>query len=588
MHAMPQVLRPDRTARCEDLSLSLAAPDAVIARTPGIVWVAWGVNAQDVESLRRPARSPGSPEAELCNRRGDAAIVKVHLQDERPVAVEAWKGLTSCHEVFHARTAAGGLLIADHFRNIVAGLPPGQRGTAPEALIEHFLFRTIPAPRTMCAAIGRLGRGEKLTCDVVAGTTGLAQFERAGNTAVAATAQAYAGRVDAALTQAMEETAGSDGTAALFSGGVDSTLLHAYLGRETAAVHYTLPDYEREFERSYAEDAARLLGISLHTHAVSEADYVERLERAIDLTGLPAPHLQFANFVPLFGLDFRRFVVGEQGDALFGISVKQARAAAPFASPPGIAMLQAATALMPRRSRERWSVLAASARTLSVPADAPWSYANRMGVYIDEPLVRRMFDGATLDERILARRDGLARRVDFTVPPSRRLQRQIEMAQLLDYMTEEMVTCFRHLAHGLGRSVVAPFLDRRVFDAAMSVPAAERYVRGLQGKYLLKAVLARRVPGYPVDQRKGRMGISFRRYCLQGPLADIWERYAIPDLVAPELRARLTGEPSPTTWNAVTLAIWDQRIRRNEALRPLPGTRRLDWSSDAVARSARA
>lgn len=211
-----------------------------------------------------------------------------------------------------------------------------------------------------------------------------------------------------------------------------------------------------------------------------------------------------------------------------------------------------------------------------------------MGVYIDEPLVRRMFDDAALRGRLLARLDGLARRVDFTVPSSRRLQSQIEAAQLLDYMTEEMVTCFRHLAHGLGKSAIAPFLDRRVFDAAMSVPATERYVRGLQGKYLLKAVLARRVPRYPVDQRKGRTGISFRRYCLQGPLSSIWERYRMPDLVPQALRARLVAEPSPTTWNAITFAIWGQRIRRNEALQPLPGTRRLDWSFDAFARSARA
>jgi hypothetical protein len=100
-------------------------------------------------------------------------------------------------------------------------------------------------------------------------------------------------------------------------------------------------------------------------------------------------------------------------------------------------------------------------------------------------------------------------------------------------------------------------------------------VRGLQGKYLPKLLLSRRLPDYPIDQPKGYSHLSLgdlNRHAMGA----LWERYDVPELFNGELgRAPLT-EATPTTWNAMTLAIWQQQVCDPSNLQPVPGTRRIE------------
>ncbi|MGE3506997.1 MAG: hypothetical protein AB7M05_20065 [Alphaproteobacteria bacterium] len=190
MNAVKQPQRRDARGSC-GVSLAVVSPDAVIVRTSGTVWLGWGLREQDLAPLQHQSAASEEREPELCARQGDAAIVRVQLFEGAPVVVTARKGMTACHEIFYSQPTPGLLLIAEHYRNIVTELPPDRRGPTAEA-VDYFLFRTVPAPATMCAAVRRLGRGERLA------------FERVRRAPEPGKPGDQADRLDGALAQAIE------------------------------------------------------------------------------------------------------------------------------------------------------------------------------------------------------------------------------------------------------------------------------------------------------------------------------------------------------------------------------------------------
>lgn len=105
-------------------------------------------------------------------------------------------------------------------------------------------------------------------------------------------------------------------------------------------------------------------------------------------------------------------------------------------------------------------------------------------------------------------------------------------------------------------------------------------LKGLETKYLLKRLLQRRLPAYPVGQRKGYGALQFPDLYPNGPLAEVWERYPVPEAFATEPDRSLLDVPSQATWNLIALAVWKQRIQQNPALEAVAGSRRFDWQLD--------
>ena len=56
-----------------------------------------------------------------------------------------------------------------------------------------------------------------------------------------------------------------------------------------------------------------------------------------------------------------------------------------------------------------------------------------------------------------------------------------------------------------------------MYDTAMSIKPPLRYTDGRITKHLLKKILARRLPGYSVTQRKLSGIIPYQRYAAHGP-----------------------------------------------------------------------
>jgi len=127
--------------------------------------------------------------------------------------------------------------------------------------------------------------------------------------------------------------------------------------------------------------------------------------------------------------------------------------------------------------------------------------------------------------------------------------------------------------------VVAPFLRSPAISALTRIPIADRHHKGFTGKWLLKEPLAARLPTYDVAQRKRHTSLPFTRFCTDGPLIDIWDRYTPPSLFEKEARRGLIANEldEAVLWNAIAYAMWDERVLQNSTLKPPPASESISF-----------
>ena len=558
------------------LRVLITDPEAAILEKPGLLWSVSGLEACERAILAARGSEQDELETEIIRRAGDASILKVRFATGRPSAVVAWRGLWSDHHIFWAACPDGDVIVGDHFRNVLSALPVSERETSDAALVEHFLYRQVLGGLSYCRAVQRPGHGERLLLDLSTGNTKTSLVDRIQDRAEDRPTAAYLDQIDCAMASVLEPLREEEGVANQFSGGVDSTLVQTYLGSKVPALNLVpdTPEFRRETE--YASRAAALLGVALERRPVREADYLGQLERTIDAMGLPPVHEGTVLDRECYVRGFRKFVVGEHGDTVFGLGGRRARIAWHLSSPPGRAGLALASCLAPASLRERLEPLRAAARELRRDPEDPLGHPAQRNLYTDYPLVEKIFGPELVRDRLSANLDYAFARVALSAPKGRTFLRNLETARWLGTF-DDVVLPQRHLAHAYGKSVVSPFAAPGVIASVLAVPLARRYLHGLQDKYLLKRLLERRLPGYPVNQRKRSTALPFARYYRRGPLSGVWDRYPLPDFIEAALRRRVVEDASDLTWNAITWAIWQERVARNPDLEPVSGTRILSW-----------
>jgi hypothetical protein len=216
------------------------------------------------------------------------------------------------------------------------------------------------------------------------------------------------------------------------------------------------------------------------------------------------------------------------------------------------------------------------------PTSSPAGLAGRaLESYGETSLAFRVFGSDTADRLFQKHIAGVLDRVTIEVPEKDRFHRHTEMYFWRSIFGDVSIPG-RHVAHALGKRIVMPFITWRVVSEHLKIPARKRYDKGLSGKWTLKRLLRRRVPGYKINRRKLATGLPFARFYEAGPLAGIWDRYDVPDVIPLGLRQELVGNPTPVTWNAITHAIWTERVVRNPDLRPHPAKINSGWP---IARS---
>ncbi|HXV24778.1 MAG TPA: asparagine synthase-related protein, partial [Alphaproteobacteria bacterium] len=386
----------------------------------------------------------------------------------------------------------------------------------------------------------------------------------------------YLARLDEAFHETLGWCQEHDELVTMFSGGVDSTLLLTYMnGRRTAlfhapeSVHSGTPD-----PTIYATRAARLLNLDLEIRRLKDGDNWVNIESNIDKAALPQRVVQTVMYTQAYAGPGAGFIHGSRGDALFGAAgTRNAVLSARVRAYPLDILLRGAAQISGRANG-----LLQSSRQLMRDPESPLGWAAGMSSrgFTDFDIVSDAVGTRTLQSRLARRVRYASTRLGRAWKSSGRLYRHLELAHWIDYWCEDSTTFLRQLALAHRKRVHLPFLSTPLVATAMSVPAHQRYHRNFAVKYLLKEALRRRLPSYPVDQKKGitsmRLPPTYR-----GRNRDaVWEEYGMPDFIPKRHHDNVRSFNNAISHNALTYSMFDKRILRNSDLAGIAGTRVLE------------
>jgi asparagine synthetase B (glutamine-hydrolysing) len=558
------------------LAISLTHPLAMRREGRLGTWFATSLAAEELERLAA-ADAPDAAADETIRRCRGASLVFVANATEAVGPVTAWKGLISSNEIYFARLPSKGWIVTDHFRNALAALPAGERSMSDAALLAHYVSASVFDRLTYSRGVDRLANGERLDLDVRSNSVGLRIFSRHDSTATDDPMAVHLNRLDGAFEDAVGSLRSVEGLGVGFSGGVDSTLLLSYLGDAGTPVTVVPGTPEFDIETAYAMEASDLLGRTPEILRLDEAEYLPRLVDSIETAGMPTWSYVTPVIDGLYEHSSSVFLMGEGADSVFGSGRGIRRVASTLSSQTGRSGLRAMGRIpggVGRRARQVGSY----AELFAEPAGSPDGYAGRaLEYYGDNSPAFHMFGSAAISRYFADLLLRVADRVDLETAEDDRFFRHIELTQWR-YVFSDLAFAGNHAAQAVGKYQIQPFSEWRVISEHLKVPARRRYYKGLAGKWMLKELLERRVPGYKVNKRKLATALPFARYYDNGPLTGFWDRYEVPTAIPPELHEALIATPTEMTWKAMTHAIWEDRVVRNPDLTPHPAAVSASWS----------
>ncbi len=540
-------------------------PGAVRIDHPRGTWFLLGAGRADEAAVS--ALTSTQDGERFCQRHSDALIVFIELTNGDANHFHAWKGIFSTCELFFSVRPSGDVVASDHFLNVLAALPTRDRVPNEHGLTAHYLSRKPIGRLTYSAAITRLSHAEHLRIDLHTGDAEWSLFDRIAADIEARSPAEYVEAADAALARSIDNNPTGGSTAIMFSGGVDSTLLMTY-ARDFARPITFVPDTpEFQPETGYAREATSLLGVQLHEIPILESQFVDLMEAATDALGTPV----FDDAVPYFAdliltQPDDAFIVGQGADSAFGMSLKLTRFASWFRWPGLRGVLSSTAPYVPGHLGYRLRQVAPIATGFSKEPLDPDGYAGNTRLFGDTSLFQSLADPAIITEVKVDQLEYVTRRIERAADPKSTFFSHIELAHWM-VVFGNPILLEQQVAHARGNRIIAPYLDSLVLSELARVPIEERYVQGLRAKWILKDLLGQRLPGYPINQRKKATALPYERFYEHGPLTGIWDRYDVPDIFRGKKRDALVAAPSTSTWNAITYAMWEQRVARNPELR---------------------
>ena len=263
------------------------------------------------------------------------------------------------------------------------------------------------------------------------------------------------------------------------------------------------------------------------------------------------------------------FFMGEGSDALLGVGMRLARVAAWLSNPVTVALLRKSLDKGPGRLRYRIGQLHDAASRLRMPV-GPRSYALASAGSLTADELAETLGMDVVLTALEAKLRYVEERVEIETPPRDRVTSNFEYRHWAFTLADPLIV-ERHQAQGRGKALINPFGAPEVITAAHAVPPKRRYVRRLRGKYLVKEVLQRRLPSYPIDQRKGHTALPFQRFYETGPLSDVWDQYGVPAIFRGPARDRVVAG-GRLTWQAIAYTVWDAHVAANPALMAHPAS----------------
>jgi asparagine synthetase B (glutamine-hydrolysing) len=445
----------------------------------------------------------------------------------------------------------------------------------PDAVADHLLFGTVPGTRTYVPAVGRVGHGECVQW--MNGRTERRHFDPL-------VARPQKGRpsldaINTALARAISRLPVTENCVNQLSGGIDSSLLHTYLPPTTPTVSGAIDSPEFARERSYVEQASRLLRTRHQVFPAQERDFLAMLVDLIRLVGQPIRMPQPVIFQLTFQFAAASFVNGEYADILFGLKPSLDYATA-FGQRRllNIAGTLGLTRLLPPNKAQGLGRRIERLGRIEAPVEDWQGLGARYAVYTNPALVERILGVAKVQQRIEERAAYAAARFCSEERDANPLFAHLEFGHMLTFHCGDGVSRWRQMAHAHGKSLLLPFISRSVVAEALAVPRTHRYIANGRVKYLLKDLLKRRLPTFDIDAPKIGGDLPFTRYLASGPLTEAFDRYAITDLVDRQTADASRAAPDWLTWNLLTLAIWRDEVLADSTLAPLSGTRVLSLS----------
>lgn len=559
------------------LVLNITDPSVLLVEHMDTTWVISGLDEPLTADWAARTGDDGAAEAEVAREVGDATIIRIDCHRAAAKRVRIWKGLTSGYEVYVARRPNRDLILADHFRNALALLPVSARAPSDEAIVDHFLVRHVPGRLTYSRTVRRAGHGECLSLDLVTGREESISFDRMISGREIKPMERWIDEIDGALSDVLQPLQRRRGITNMLSGGVDSSLIHSYLGRSIPAIT-VLPDNATfKMGGTRAAMVGQILGIDWKPVVVSSTEFLTHLEEAIEARGLPPHYPQWVTLTRVFNGPNAGYIVGERADSLFSNEGGRVPMVAIYLSTSVGRLAMPLVHLGARYLKKRgFQLLPAQSESMRRDPLSPRGWASLLTLNTDMDLSEDVFGYEIVERRLQSRLDYIEERAQLLLPKDNRYQRNLETAQWLVFYNEHILL-FRHLAFGYGKTLHAPFNTGALVRTALSVPPSHRYSKGTESKYLLNGLLRRRVPAYDTKVRKDLIELPMEDYYASGPLKGIWSKYDVPDFFNGPHRAQLTDRMTQSTWNAITYAIWRKRLADNPKLTPHKASLARGW-----------
>jgi asparagine synthase (glutamine-hydrolysing) len=464
----------------------------------------------------------------------------------------------------------------------VPGIP---REVDPIALDEYLTYQYVPHPRTIYRGVAKLAPGEyaifadgRLTCE----RYWQPDFNREENRSESDVIDELRER----LTRSVEARLQSEvPLGAFLSGGIDSTIIVGLMQKlskepvRTFSIGFPVAEYD---ESHYAEQVAEFFGTRHETFRV-EPDAVGIVDQLIwhydepfaDSSAIPTWYVSQRT---------RRHVTvaltGDGGDELFAgyPRYKAVHLAGRFDRLPGPLRAVLASRLwqcIPSSPRQKSKVRQFKRFTEALAKDPMARYLDWISIFNDARRESLYSDTFRQTLATCQEAEGRSRPIDFLTTAAARADRRdpvsrICITDLVTYLPCDLMTKvdIASMAHGL--ECRQPFLDHHFVEAALAIPAKQKYHAG-RGKQILIRAFRDLLPESVVRRPKMGFGVPLDNW-FRGPLAPLardvlldprtidrgyFRRETVQDLVDSHQAGRF--DHSYRLWSLLIFELWARR-----------------------------
>jgi asparagine synthase (glutamine-hydrolysing) len=400
-----------------------------------------------------------------------------------------------------------------------------------DALGQFLAWEYVPGPATLFADIRKLGAGCCLALDLQSGQCSISDFWRLEDHAGAASHAAHsletwAEQADAVIGAAVRRQMVADvPLGAFLSGGVDSSLVVAHMGRaHTFSIGFDDPTYN---ETQWSTRVAEHLSVE-HTVEIIRPDVRELFGHLMEFMDDPIGDFSiFPTYLvsKLARANVKVVLSGDGGDELFGgyetfVANERARFWHRIPRMVRAGVIEPAAAALRPSAAKKGLVNKVKRFVEGAGLDPRLGHA-RWRIFATEQVRRRLFTPAAhgalatpVDAHILA----LAERAHALDARDRALY-----VDFKSYLVDNCLVKVDRMSMACSLEARVPLLDLGVVEFAAKLPSALKF-RGGATKVLLKQVAARHVPRACIDRPKQGFSIPIKSW-LKEEFAGLVDHY---------------------------------------------------------------